>query len=50
MADEPYIIFGSPIIGEEEIQAVTETLRSCWIGTGPKVHAFQDAIRRHTGA
>lgn len=50
MADEPYIIFGSPIIGEEEIQAVTETLRSCWIGTGPRVHAFQDAIARHTGA
>jgi dTDP-4-amino-4,6-dideoxygalactose transaminase len=50
MTDEPYIIFGSPIIGEEEIQAVTDTLRSCWIGTGPKVHAFEDAIRRHTGA
>lgn len=50
MADEPYIIFGSPIIGDAEIQAVTETLRSCWIGTGPKVHAFQEAVVAHTGA
>jgi dTDP-4-amino-4,6-dideoxygalactose transaminase len=50
MADDPYIVFGSPSIGEEEIEAVTQTLRSCWIGTGPKVHAFEDAMRRHTGA
>jgi dTDP-4-amino-4,6-dideoxygalactose transaminase len=49
MIDEPYIIFGSPSIGEDEIAAVTETLRSCWIGTGPRVHAFEDAIRRHSG-
>lgn len=50
MTDEPYIIFGSPIIGPDEIQAVTHTLETCWIGTGPRVHEFQSVMAEYTGA
>ncbi len=45
-----YIIFGSPLIGEDEIQAVTETLRTCWIGTGPRTHEFENEIAKYVGA
>jgi len=31
-----------PYIGEEEIQAVSEVLRSGWIGLGPKVEEFEN--------
>lgn len=45
-----YLIFGSPDIGEEEIREVTATLRSGWLGTGPRVARFEDEFRRYTGA
>ena len=32
-----YLVFGSPIIQEDEIEAVISTLKSGWIGTGPKL-------------
>jgi dTDP-4-amino-4,6-dideoxygalactose transaminase len=35
------IIFGAPFIGEEEIAEVVHTLRSGWLGTGPKTHQFE---------
>lgn len=44
------LVFGQPRIGEEEIQAVVETLRSGWIGTGPRVQEFEQAFREYTGA
>jgi dTDP-4-amino-4,6-dideoxygalactose transaminase len=45
-----FIVFGSPIIGPEEIEAVTETLRSSWLGTGPKTKEFEAKIAEYTGA
>ena len=39
--DSEFIVFGAPDIREEEIQEVTDTLRSGWIGTGPKVKKFE---------
>jgi len=36
------LVFGQPAIGEEEINAVVETMRSKWVGTGPKVKQFQE--------
>ncbi|MNR80313.1 UDP-4-amino-4-deoxy-L-arabinose--oxoglutarate aminotransferase [compost metagenome] len=36
-----YIPYALPLIGEEEIQAVTEVLRSDWITTGPKTKQFE---------
>lgn len=36
------MIFGSPDIGEDEIDAVVKVLKSGWIGTGPKCSEFQE--------
>lgn len=47
---ESLLIFGSPAIGEEEIQEVVATLRSGWLGTGPRVRRFEEDFRRYTGA
>ena len=45
-----YLTFGKPYIGEQEIAEVVDTLRSGWIGTGPKVAAFEEAFREYVGA
>jgi dTDP-4-amino-4,6-dideoxygalactose transaminase len=45
-----YLIFGSPQLLEPEIEEVVATLRSCWIGTGPRVTAFEKAFRDYVGA
>jgi dTDP-4-amino-4,6-dideoxygalactose transaminase len=37
-----FLVFGSPIIADEEIQEVIASLKSGWLGTGPKVMQFQD--------
>ena len=50
MSDEPYIVFGSPIIDRAMIDSVTRTLESCWIGTGPRVHEFESKFARYVGA
>jgi dTDP-4-amino-4,6-dideoxygalactose transaminase len=47
---EKYLIFGSPLIEEPEIQEVVDTLRSGWLGTGPKVAKFEDIFKEYTGA
>src|SRR5688572_11371242 len=47
---ERYLVFGAPCIGEAEIAEVAETLRSGWIGTGPRVVRFEEALREYTGA
>jgi dTDP-4-amino-4,6-dideoxygalactose transaminase len=41
--DDP-LIFGAPLIGEEEINEVVATLRSGWIGFGPKCQQFESAF------
>ena len=44
-----FLVFGSPYIGEEEIQEVVACLRSGWIGTGPRVAAFEKAFAEYKG-
>jgi dTDP-4-amino-4,6-dideoxygalactose transaminase len=44
------LVFGSPLIEEAEIQEVVATLRSGWIGTGPRVARFEEAFRDYIGA
>ena len=44
---DQFLVFGAPAIGEEEIEEVVKTLRSGWIGTGPKVAAFENAIKAY---
>ncbi len=45
-----FLVFGSPLIGEEEIAEVVATLRSGWIGTGPRVARFEQIMAEYTGA
>lgn len=46
--DEP-LVFGSPMIGEAEIAEVAESMRSGWIGTGPKVARFERMLEQYVG-
>jgi dTDP-4-amino-4,6-dideoxygalactose transaminase len=39
-----YLVFGRPVIGDAEIAEVTDSLRSGWIGTGPKVQRFEQML------
>ncbi len=45
-----FLVFGSPLIEEAEIAEVVASLRSGWIGTGPKVQRFEEMFRNFTGA
>jgi dTDP-4-amino-4,6-dideoxygalactose transaminase len=36
-----FLNFSPPLIGEEEINEVVDTLRSGWITTGPKTKRFE---------
>jgi dTDP-4-amino-4,6-dideoxygalactose transaminase len=47
---ETFLVYGSPAIAEDEIAEVVATLRSGWIGTGPRVHQFQENFRNYVGA
>lgn len=42
--------FSPPLIGEEEISEVIDTLRSDWITTGPKVKRFEEEFAESVGA
>jgi perosamine synthetase len=42
--------FHRPSIGENEIRAVIETLRSGWITTGPRVKELEDRFAAYVGA
>jgi dTDP-4-amino-4,6-dideoxygalactose transaminase len=44
-----YLTFGAPLIGEEEIAEVVDTLRSGWIGFGPKCLRFESAFAAYLG-
>jgi len=46
---DTFLPFGVPCLGEEEIAEVVDTLRSRWIGTGPKVERFEAAFREYVG-
>jgi len=41
---EPFLVFGAPCIGEEEIAEVEACMRSGWLGTGPRVARFEQAF------
>lgn len=46
----PFIVFGKPEILQDEIDEVIDSLESAWLGTGPKVAAFERAIADYLGA
>ncbi len=45
-----FLIFGSPAIEDSEISEVVESLKSGWLGTGPKVAQFEESFRNYKGA
>jgi len=45
----PFLPFARPDIGDAEIAAVTEALRSGWVTTGPKARAFEQAFTDYLG-
>ncbi|MFQ6066724.1 MAG: DegT/DnrJ/EryC1/StrS family aminotransferase, partial [bacterium] len=45
-----FLIFGSPFILEPEIEEVSRTLRSGWLGTGPKTHEFERRFSEYIGS
>ncbi|NDU86495.1 MAG: DegT/DnrJ/EryC1/StrS aminotransferase family protein [Ferrovum sp.] len=46
----PYLPFSRPTIDEDMVHAISDTMRSLWITTGPQVTAFEQALsERHGG-
>ena len=44
-----YLVFGQPLIEDAEIEEVVKSLRAAWLGTGPKVAAFEKLIAEYKG-
>lgn len=44
---DKFLVFGSPAIEEAEIEEVSKTMRSGWLGTGPKVHKFEEMFNEY---
>jgi dTDP-4-amino-4,6-dideoxygalactose transaminase len=44
-----FLVFGSPSIGTEEVDEVLDTIRSGWLGTGPKTHRFEKEFAAYLG-
>lgn len=44
-----FLVFGSPLIEEDEIAEVVACLRSSWIGTGPRVARFEKDFATYKG-
>jgi len=49
-SSDNFLVFGSPLIEEAEVQEVVDSLRSGWLGTGPKVARFEQAFQEYNGA
>jgi len=49
-AREDRLVFGAPVIGEEEIASVIDCLRSNWIGLGARVERLEQEFARYKGA
>ncbi|MDP6450636.1 MAG: DegT/DnrJ/EryC1/StrS family aminotransferase [Lentisphaeria bacterium] len=47
---DDFLVFGAPVIGEAEIDEVVDSLRSGWLGTGPKVARFEEDFRQYKSA
>jgi len=47
---EAFLVFGSPQIEQDDIDAVESVLRSGWLGTGPKVSQFEREFALYRGA
>lgn len=46
---DEFLVFGAPAVGEAEIEEVVQSLRSGWLGTGPKVARFERDFAAYKG-
>ncbi|WJW76290.1 DegT/DnrJ/EryC1/StrS family aminotransferase [Thiohalobacter sp. IOR34] len=44
-----FLVFGAPDFSEAEMEAVVDCMRRRWVGTGPKVHEFEQAFAAYKG-
>jgi dTDP-4-amino-4,6-dideoxygalactose transaminase len=42
-----YLVFGQPLIEDAEIEEVVKSLQAAWLGTGPKVAAFEKLVAEY---
>ena len=49
-AKEDFLVFGSPLICDAEIQEVTAIMKTGWLGTGPKVAQFEKDVAAYKGS
>lgn len=49
MKRKDFLIFGSPLIEQPEIDEVVSTIESGWLGTGPRVARFEEIFRKYKG-
>jgi dTDP-4-amino-4,6-dideoxygalactose transaminase len=47
---ENFLVFAKPMIEDEEIAEVVATMKSGWLGSGPKVAQFERDFRAYKGA
>ena len=45
-----FLVFGAPAIGDAEVAEVVASMRSGWLGTGPKVARFEGDFKAYKGA
>lgn len=46
---KPYLVFGAPALGDEELAEVIDCVRSGWLGTGPRVKRFEADFAAYKG-
>ncbi len=44
-----FLVFGSPLIEQPEIDEVVASMKSGWLGTGPKVKRFEEMFKDYKG-
>jgi dTDP-4-amino-4,6-dideoxygalactose transaminase len=49
-ASNEFLIFGAPLICDDEEREILNSLRTGWLGTGPKVAQFEREFREYKGA
>jgi dTDP-4-amino-4,6-dideoxygalactose transaminase len=42
-----FILFGAPLFEEDEVKEVVHSIKSGWVGTGPKVQKFEEIFRKY---
>src|SRR5512138_3389005 len=47
--NKKFMTFGKPEIGLSEMEAISDVLKSGWIGTGPVTRRFEHAFQEHMG-